>query len=171
MAQCAGAIRRKGERARFRAGDRNELLDGACRQGRMQREHIRCVADQYHGCEVAQYFVRRFRAQRGVDGQHARRCEQQRITIRRRARDVFRADRARRASPVIDDELRAHAVAELLHQLSRDDVERAARCRRHHHPHGFLRISSRGRPCRQREHGCGEQGACSHRVSRYTASW
>jgi hypothetical protein len=106
--------------------DGDQLFDVRHRQRGMHDQHIRRITDQRHRREALQHVVGRLRTEVRIDRQHARRREEQRVSVGRRARHHLRADRAAATAAVIDDELRAENFAELLHEVARHHIERAA---------------------------------------------
>ena len=63
--------------------------------GRVNRENVGRLAEQDRRRKIAQYVVCGFRAEVGIDRQHARRFKHQRVAVRCCARDAVRADRTR----------------------------------------------------------------------------
>ena len=76
--------------------------------------------------EVLERVVRHFRIEARVDDEGAR-AEQQRIAVRRGARDDAGADRAAGAAAVFDDHRLAEGLAELLVDHARGEIGAAAR--------------------------------------------
>jgi hypothetical protein len=106
------------ERARLRLGERYELPDVFRRQRRMHDEDQRRHGHQRHRGEVLDRIIGEVARQVGGDRARPRIALQNRVSVRRCARDDFGGERAARAAAIIHD----HLVAEALRQLLRDDA-------------------------------------------------
>ncbi len=141
----------------LRIGD--QLLHIGDRELRVHHQHDRRDREQRDRREVA----RRIEGQplgveRRVDDQRTRRGEQQRVAVRFRLCDRFRADIPARPGAVLDDELLAGALGELLRQKPRHDVDRSPGRKRIDDTHHAIGIGFRLRRQRRREHGRNDDG-------------
>jgi hypothetical protein len=106
------------------------------------------MLDQYSGrqgyqrdrCEIFERVVLEVLVQTIGDDDVAERPHDQRVTVRRRARHQFGADRAGSARPVVDNDLLAPGFAHFLTQQARQDIGVAARCVGHHEADGFCGV-------------------------------
>jgi len=146
VAQRAGAIGAIGERLGLRARERDQILHRARRNGRMHDQHVGRMADEPEVAEALERVVARLRHDVRIDRHRARRREQQRVAVGRRAGRRFRADRPTGARAVVDDELHAEGFGQLLRDVARHDVGRATGRKRHDGAHGFfgIRLGDRG---------------------------
>jgi hypothetical protein len=121
-------------RLRFR--QRDELLDVLRRQRRVHHQHADLNAERRHRDEILQRVVWHFLVEMRIRDV-GRRMDHDRISVGRTLGDVLRADQARCAAAVVDDELLAHRLGQFLRDDAPDDVVRSARRPRDHDAHGF----------------------------------
>ena len=136
----------------------NELHQFRQRLGRHRRvDHhdIRRNRDQRHGGEILDRIVRHLGVEAGIyDEAGADRHDG--VAVRGHARDLAGRGVAARAADVLDEELLAESVGELLRHDARDDVGRTAGGKADDHAHRPARIALR-RGCRdagQQQRGC-----------------
>ena len=110
-------------RVRFR--ERDELLHRLHRHGRMHDEDVVRRCEQPHGREALHRVERKLLIERGARGKRGI-GEEQRVAVRRGARHGFGPDDRAAAGAVLDDELRAQALAVFLRREPCHDVDAAA---------------------------------------------
>ena len=100
------------------------------------------IVDRRHRHEVLHQRERLFRDQRFVDRVGVRH-HQQRVAVRRRFRHEVGADDRAGAGAVLDDERLSQRLLQLLAEIARVDVGRAAGAERHDDAYRFRGISLR----------------------------
>src|SRR4051812_24526370 len=108
----------------------------------MHGEHDVVGCRQRHELEVLERIVGDLVEEDWID-RKAVDVEQDGVAVRWRLRDLHGADAAARAADILDIELLAELLAELLHDEPRENVGRAAGCERHDDAHGPRGISLR----------------------------
>lgn len=115
----------------------------------MNNEGGRHVRDHRNRREILDRVVRQLAHHRRIDHMGCRHQEQ-RVTVRRRARSHLRADRSTRAAAIVDDDRLAEHLDHFWDQDARDDIGVAARGERDDQPNGLLRKLLRHR--RRQDH-------------------
>ncbi len=143
----------------------NKLGQGLDRQARMHGQSGRTGRDEADRREILHRVVARVQDRRH-DGDNRQAAHEQRIAVGRRACRRLSADRATRASPVLDDELLSEHLAEALPNDPGDAVGNSARRIGHDDPDRPLRPRLRlgGRDRTQRDQA-GKQ--CEKQSSRW----
>ena len=145
-------------------GQRDEFLDVARGQARVQADATGAARNQHDGDQVAQRVVRHGVAHAGCDGQRPGIAGEQGVAVGGAFDHGFGAGYAAGARPVVDDELLAEGSGELLRRPARLVVGGAGGHERHDDAHRFRRISlCSGRrhqqcQCQNAERGCGFHG-------------
>ncbi|MNL05444.1 hypothetical protein D3C87_1260420 [compost metagenome] len=141
--QVGDAARARGPEcqfARLLGCQRDQLGQVLRRQGRVDGEDQRALADQGDRLEILDGVVVQVRVQAGRDGQRRYVAKQQGVSVGLRASHRGGAYRAARAGLVLDDDLLAQRVVQLLRQRARQRVGRAAGREGHHDADGLVRI-------------------------------
>jgi hypothetical protein len=125
MSLRSEAARGVGVLSRIGFDQRDELLEIAHRQRRIHRDKVGRRDRQRHRREILVGIERQLGKQRGVDDVGAKR-NQQRVAVGRRPRRLRGAHVAGRAGDVLNIELLAEMVGELLRGKARENVGRAA---------------------------------------------
>ena len=149
VTRAAGARRCVGNLVRPRLGERDQLLDGAHRQRRVDDEHLRHQARERDRREILERIVAGVGNERRHDRERVGDREQ-RVAVGRRFRDELRADEAARARPIVDDHLLTEPFAEPRRERADDEVDVAAGRERHddadRRARGMRLLSGRGPP-------------------------
>ena len=119
-------------------GQRDELLDAVDRQAGIDRDDIRRGYQHGDRGEGFQRIVRQ-RVEPRID-RAGERYDQQRMAILWRVGNDFAADHAAGAAAIVDDDLLAKPLAEMLGDDAGDDVVDAAGRERHHKAHRLIRV-------------------------------
>ena len=161
MLKAADAGGRIVEHARLFLGERQQFLDRMHRHGRIDGQHIGAGGDDADRHEVL-HRIERLLVDPGVDGVRDGN-DQKRVAVGGRLCGEIGADDAAGAAAVIDKDLLAQSLAELIGDDAADHVVAAARRERDDHADRAARIIVRG--CcrrgeyRQREHKRNEKCA------------
>ena len=140
---------------------RDEAREIVRRQRRVHDEKVRRAADHGDRREVADRVVLQL-AHGGIGAVRADVADHQRVAVRSGARHRHRGNRAARAGRVLDHERLLHGARKLVADRAADEVEAAARLRRHDDLHRLRRIlSRRRRGCQRDDEGEYEPHACS----------
>ena len=145
----AGARRRERDRLGLRFRQRDELAEVLGGHRRMDDEHVRIARDERNRRQVLQRVERHLAAVQRRVGREVVRLQDQRVAVRRRARDGFGRDQRVAARTVLDHDLLAHALRHLRGDDAREDVRSAAGRERHEHLDRLVRIVLRARRARQ----------------------
>ena len=123
----AGAGRRVGDLAGIGFGVGDELRQRVRRHRRVHHHRVGHIGEQRDRGEILHAVERHVGDERVVHRVHAHRVEQDRVAVRRRARDRAGADVARAAGAVLDDDRLAHRLMQMQRHDARQNVGRAAR--------------------------------------------
>ena len=132
MVRGAGSGGREGELAGAFLGEPDEVGDRSHRQRRIDHQDVGTEDDERERYEIGGRVVGQLLVQRDVDRHHRARSHQQRVTIRRRARNGERAGHAARARPILDHERLAEPLLQPLCEHACQEFGAAAGCERHH---------------------------------------
>src|SRR6218665_456646 len=133
---------RESEHARPGLGQRDELGHVVRWQSGVRHDHERAAGELRHGRKVFIQLVAEVFEERGADRMRSG-CQHQRVAIGRAARRPLGPRVAARAGPVVDDELLAGLLRQLLRQHARHDIRCAARRVRHDQPDRLVRVALR----------------------------
>ena len=125
----------------LRLGERDELLDAVHRQAGIDRDDVR-RGDQHGDRREGFQRVVGQRVEPRIDRARERH-DQQRVAVLWRVGDDLAADHAAGAAAIVDDDLLAKPLAEMLGDDAGDDVVDAAGRERHDEPHRLVRVVSR----------------------------
>ena len=140
MRQYADAAGGKVHLARIGLGIGDQLLHGIRRHRRIDHEDVGAFADQRDRVKACQRIVAGIGMQQRRDDQPAGAGIEQRIAVWRGFGRVLRADRIAGAGAVFDHEAFAQRRLQIVRRDPRNDVDRAARRRRHDDFYGPARI-------------------------------
>src|SRR5205809_317178 len=141
MPRAARAARCKRKLTGPRLRKRNEILDAARGDRRMNDEHIRHLRNERNRREVLHRIERKPAIQRHVNRVSTYSTHQDGVTVRRGLGDRIRADIAACTGAVVDDYRLIPALAEVLPDRPRDDVEGSAWGKRHDIAYYFSWVS------------------------------
>src|SRR5262249_26770324 len=134
------------------AHEREEIFQIVRGHARRRADDQWSLRQERHRREVAHDVVGNALVEEWIDHVHRGRY-QQGVAVGRGLGDGVGADYARRAAgAILDDEVLAHRLVELLHQDARDAIDRSAGRKRHHHSDGAGGIILRRRGGRKRYH-------------------
>ena len=136
--------RRHHQRAGTRFGEGNQVTHRFGRHRRMHRQRVIETRDQRHRREITHRIVADLRIDHRADRQRHRAADIERITVGRRLRRHLGADGRTGATAIIDHDLHAEILAELLRNHARHEVGAAGRRPRHDQSHWFRGIILRG---------------------------
>ena len=125
-------------------GERDQLLDVVHRQARIDRDDVRRGDQHGNRREGFQRIVGQ-RVEPGID-RGRQRHDQERVAVLRRVGDDLGANHAAGAAAIVDDDLLAEPLAEMLRDDAGDDVVDAAGRKRHDQPHRPVRVILRRQP-------------------------
>ena len=148
MLEAADAGGRIVEHAGLFLGEREQFLERMHRHGRIDGQHIGAGGDNADGYEIL-HRVERLLVEPGVD-RVGDGNDQKRISVGRRFCRKVGADDTAGAAAVIDEDLLAQSLAELIGDDAPDHVVAAAGRERDDHADRAARIVVRGQ-CRRRE--------------------
>ena len=133
--------------------ERDEVLDGVRRHRRMDRDHQGGGDRERDQVEVLFEFIGDFVVERGID--HVARIDhEQGVAIGRHPCHSAHGDIAAAAAHVLDVELLAHTLRQLLREQAGDHIGRTAGRVGNDHAHGSVGIALRPRYARE---GLGER--------------
>ncbi len=166
MLEAADAGGRVVEHARLFLGEREQFLERMHRHGRIDGQHIGAGGDDAHRDEIL-HRIERLLVEPGIDRVRDGN-DQERVAVGRRLGGEVGADDTAGAAAVIDEDLLAQSLAELIGDDAADHVVAAAGRERDDHADRAARIVVRGR-CRrgeqrQREHKREEKRADRNRA-------
>src|SRR5215471_10844527 len=140
MTGRAGTERSVVDFPRLALRQRDEVLHALHGQAWIDDQRLLDTDETADRDEVLFRVVAQLLEQTGIDDEGRLRTDEERVTIRRRARDVFRCDLIGRTRLVLDDDLLSPSLRELLADSAGDDIGDPSRRGRHHHGDGFGRI-------------------------------
>ena len=123
---------------------------------RIDDQHVRNARDEDHRREILHVVVRHLGVEAGVDRVRADRSHLERVAVGRGMGDELRADVAARTGSVVDDDLLAPGLGQLLRDVARQDVGRATGRKRDDDADRFHRVRLGGGPRGDEREGCAE---------------
>jgi hypothetical protein len=157
MCLRAGTRRTEAVFAGIGSDERDELVERLCRHGGIDGEHGRRGDGERDRLEVVDRVVGQAREQRRIDHMRAER-EEDGVAVGRRFRHLGGADVSRRAGDVLDIELLAELLRELLRHQPPESVGHPAGRKRHHGAHWPIWIGLRPSAARQARQRGGARG-------------